>query len=42
MIWAIVDNEKVEASPNTKGTCPACNRKVRSKCGAVGRACVGD
>lgn len=35
MIWAIVDNEKVEASPNIKGICPACKGKVHSRCGDV-------
>lgn len=35
MIWAIVENEKTEATPNTKGTCPLCEGKVFSKCGEV-------
>lgn len=35
MIWAIVENEKTEATPNAKGTCPLCAGKVFSKCGEV-------
>jgi len=35
MIWAIVENEKTEAIPKTKGTCPLCKGKVFSKCGEV-------
>lgn len=35
MIWALVENIKIEAIPNTKGTCPLCGGKVFSKCGEV-------
>ena len=35
MIWAIVDNQKIEAIPNVKGDCPLCSEKVFSKCGDV-------
>lgn len=35
MIWALVENEKIEAKPNTKGLCPICKGKVFSKCGEV-------
>ncbi len=35
MIWAIVENKKIEAKPGTKGTCPLCEGKVFSKCGEV-------
>lgn len=35
MMWAIVENEKIEAIPNTKGKCPICYNKVHSKCGEV-------
>lgn len=35
MIWAIVENEKIEAIPKTKGSCPHCGGKVISKCGDV-------
>jgi competence protein CoiA len=35
MIWASIDNEKVEATPSRKGICPHCKGKVRSRCGDV-------
>jgi len=35
MIWAIVENEKLEAKPGTRGTCPLCEEVVFSKCGEV-------
>ncbi|MCF1751386.1 competence protein CoiA [Mariniradius sediminis] len=35
MIWALVNNEKIEATPGARGTCPICNGKLLSKCGAV-------
>ena len=35
MFWAIVENDKIEAIPKLKGTCPLCNGKVFSKCGEV-------
>jgi competence protein CoiA len=35
MIWALVENEKIEAKPRTKGICPICKGKVFSKCGNV-------
>ncbi len=35
MIWAIVENEKIEAKPGTSGVCPLCEGNVFSKCGEV-------
>jgi competence protein CoiA len=35
MLFAIRDNEKVEALPKTKATCQLCDREVYSKCGEV-------
>jgi competence protein CoiA len=35
MLFAIVDNKKVEASPQTTGICPLCEQPVFSKCGEV-------
>ena len=35
MIWALVENEKIEASPKTKGICLICGGKMHSKCGEV-------
>jgi len=35
MIWALVDNDKKEPSPRTKGICPICEGKVFSKCGEI-------
>ena len=35
MIWALIENKKVEANPNSKGICPICNGKVFSKCGEI-------
>jgi competence protein CoiA len=36
MIWAIKDNQRVQASPNMKGTyCDICNKEVIPKCGQI-------
>lgn len=35
MIWAIVENEKIEPKPETTGECLLCKGKVYSKCGEV-------
>jgi len=35
MIWALVDNEKIEVTQGANGICPTCNGKVFSKCGEV-------
>ena len=35
MLYAIVNGEKTEAIPNTKGICPLCDRTVYSKCGEI-------
>lgn len=35
MLFATLNNEKIEATPNTKATCPLCERPVFSKCGEV-------
>jgi competence protein CoiA len=35
MIWALVENEKIQARPNTEGICPFCRGKVFSKCGQI-------
>ncbi|RIJ45503.1 hypothetical protein D1614_22815 [Maribellus luteus] len=35
MIYAIVDNDKVEAFPNGKGICEECGNPVFSKCGEL-------
>jgi hypothetical protein len=35
MLYAIRDNEKVEAQPKTKAICQLCEREVFSKCGEV-------
>ena len=35
MIWAIKDNQKREATPNTEAICPVCNSEVISKCGDI-------
>ena len=35
MLFAIINGEKVEASPKKIGTCPLCERSVFSKCGEV-------
>jgi len=35
MIWAIKDNQKIEATPNAKGICPVCNSEVIAKCGNI-------
>lgn len=33
MRFALVNNERAEASPKSKGTCPGCDQPVTSKCG---------
>jgi hypothetical protein len=33
MLFAIINNEKILASPKMTGICPSCNNKVISKCG---------
>jgi competence CoiA-like predicted nuclease len=35
MIWAIVNNERTQPSPKAYGECPACGKKVVSKCGEI-------
>jgi len=35
MLFAIVNGEKVEATPKTTGKCTLCERTVFSKCGEV-------
>ena len=35
MIWAIQNNQKVTATPNSKAICPVCNAEVISKCGSI-------
>ena len=35
MLWAIVNNHKDSASPQSKGNCPMCEREVFSKCGDI-------
>ena len=35
MLFAIVNDEKVEALPKTIGKCPLCEQNVRSKCGEI-------
>lgn len=35
MLFAIVEGEKVEATPKTKGICPSCDQEVFSKCGEI-------
>jgi len=35
MIWAIKNNERIEATPKETATCPICNEEVISKCGVV-------
>lgn len=35
MLWAIVDNEKVDPTPKSYGACPMCGGRVLSKCGEV-------
>lgn len=35
MIWALVENEKIEAEPGKKGICPICGELVFSKCGEI-------
>lgn len=35
MIWAIVNNERIEATPKTQGRCPLCNKEVFSRCGEI-------
>jgi len=35
MIWAILDNQRIEATPKQKALCPLCNQDVISKCGFI-------
>ncbi|HUH47191.1 MAG TPA: competence protein CoiA family protein, partial [Arenibacter sp.] len=35
MLWAIVNNEKVQSKPNSYGKCPLCGGQVLSKCGEI-------
>lgn len=35
MLFAIVNREKIEATPKTIGICPLCDHKVFSKCGEI-------
>tara|TARA_R110002050_G_scaffold300768_1_gene472366 strand:- start:158 stop:850 length:693 start_codon:yes stop_codon:yes gene_type:complete len=35
MIWALVENTKIEATPKAKGVCPICRGKVYAKCGEI-------
>lgn len=35
MIWALVENQKIEAKPKLEGICPLCRNKVISKCGEI-------
>lgn len=35
MIWALKDNQRIEATPETKAVCPVCNGEVISKCGEI-------
>jgi hypothetical protein len=35
MIWALVENKKIKATPKTRGRCLLCNEKVISKCGEI-------
>lgn len=35
MLFAIINNDKVEAKPKTIGVCPLCERTVFSKCGEL-------
>lgn len=35
MIWAILDNQRIEATPKQKALCPLCNQEVISKCGSI-------
>lgn len=35
MIWALVENRKIEAKPKLEGICPLCGKKVISKCGEI-------
>jgi len=35
MIWALVENQKIETIPKTMGNCLLCNEQVFSKCGEV-------
>jgi competence CoiA-like predicted nuclease len=35
MQYAILNNEKIEASPNLRAICPVCNGEVLSKCGEI-------
>jgi competence CoiA-like predicted nuclease len=35
MLWAIKDNERIEAKPKEKAICPLCREEVISKCGTI-------
>jgi competence CoiA-like predicted nuclease len=35
MLFATVNGERVEATPNTKGKCPLCEKTVLAKCGEI-------
>lgn len=35
MKWALSNNERIEATPNSKALCPVCNNEVISKCGTI-------
>lgn len=35
MLWAIVNNKKVEATPKAYGSCPLCSGLVLAKCGEI-------
>ncbi len=35
MKFALVNNQRQEATPKTKGTCPVCNSPVIAKCGTI-------
>lgn len=35
MLYALIDNEKITASPNTTGHCPLCESEMIAKCGQI-------
>jgi competence protein CoiA len=35
MQWALINNERVKATPKSKGICPLCKQEVISKCGEI-------
>ncbi len=35
MLWAIRNNERIQANPKEKALCPLCNQEVISKCGEI-------